>query len=103
MVKKYFNYRANEHKRTRSVCRMQPIMHFVKALLFDWRKKRAIKKAQNDAELHRKKFLVLVFNGKPVVISMQGIKKMIRQHRFSKDFTAETACKCAIYIAYPKR
>lgn len=79
------------------------VKKYFKALLFDWRKKRAIKKAQNDAELHRKKFLVLVFNGKPVVISMQGIKKMIRQHRFSKDFTAETTCKCAIYIAIPKR
>lgn len=79
------------------------VKKYFKALLFDWRKKLAIKKAQNDAELHRKKFLVLVFNGKPVVVSMQGIKKMIRQHRFSKDFTAETACKCAIYIAYPKR
>lgn len=79
------------------------VKKYFKALLFDWRKKRAIKKAQNDAELHRKKFLVLVFNGKPVVVSMQGIKKMIRQHRFSKDFTSETACKCAIYIAYPKR
>lgn len=79
------------------------VKKYFKALLFDWRKKRAIKKAQNDAELHRKKFLVLVFNGKPVVVSMQGIKKMIRQHSFSKDFTAETACKLAIYIAYPKR
>lgn len=79
------------------------VKKYFKALLFDWRKKRAIKKAQNDAELHRKKFLVLVFNGKPVVVSMQGIKKMIRQHRFSKDFTAKTACKCAIYIACPKR
>ena len=79
------------------------VKKYFKALLFDWRKKRAIKKAQNDAKLHRKKFLVLVFNGKPVVVSMQDIKKMIRQHRFSKDFTAETACKCAIYIAYPKR
>lgn len=79
------------------------VKKYFKALLFDWRKKRAIKKAQNDAQLHRKKFLVLVFNGKPVVVSMQGIKRMIRQHHFSKDFTAETACKCAIYIAYPKR
>lgn len=79
------------------------VKKYFKALIFDWHKKRAIKKAQNDAELHRKKFLVLVFNGKPVVVSMQGIKQLIRQHRFSKGFTPETASKCAIYIAYPKR
>ena len=79
------------------------VIKYFKALLFDWRKKRAIKKAQNDAKLYGKKFLVLVFKGKPVVVSMQGIKQMIRQHRFSKNFTPETACKCAIYIAYPKQ
>lgn len=79
------------------------VKKYFQALLFDWRKKRAIKKAQDDAKLYGKKFLVLVFNGKPVVVSMQGIKQMIRRHRFSKDFTPEKACKCAIYIAYPKR
>lgn len=79
------------------------VKKYFKALLFDWRKKRAIKKARNDAELYGKKFLVLIFRGKPVVVSMQGIKKMIRQHRFSKEFTAETAHKRAIYIVYPKR
>lgn len=79
------------------------VIKYFKALLFDWRKKRAIKKAQNDAQLYGKKFLVLTFKGKPVVVSMQGIKQMIRQHRFSKNFTPETACKCAIYVAYPKR
>lgn len=73
------------------------------ALLFDWRKRRAIKKAQSEANLHGKKFLVLVFNGKPIVVSMQGIKEMIKRKRFSKSFTPETATKCAIYIAYPKR
>lgn len=71
------------------------------AYLFEWRRKRAIKKAQREANLQRRKYLVLVENGKPVVVSMQGIKKMIRQHRFTKGFTADTACKIAIYIAYP--
>ena len=79
------------------------VIKYFKALLFDWRKKRAIKKAKKDANLYGKKFLVLVFKGKPVVVSMQGIKQMIRAKRFSKEFTPETACKCAIYIAYPKK
>ncbi len=71
------------------------------AYLFERRRHRAIKKAQREADLQRRKYLVLVENGKPVVVSMQGIKKMIRQHRFTKGFTADTACKIAIYIAYP--
>lgn len=79
------------------------VKKYFKALLFDWRKKRAIKKAQDDAKLYGKKFLVLVFNGKPDVVSMQGLKKLIRQRFFTKDFTVETACKYAVYIAYPPK
>lgn len=58
-------------------------------------------KAASDAALYGKKFLVVVFGGKPVVVSMQGIKKLIRQHRFAKGFTAEKAEKCALYVAIP--
>lgn len=78
------------------------VKKYFKALVFDWWLKRAKRKAQKDANLYGKKFLVLVFGGKPVVVSMQGIKTLIRKHRFSKDFTAEKAVKCALFIAYPK-
>ena len=46
--------------------------------------------------------MVLVMDGKPVVVSMQGIKNLIRCHRFAKGFTAETARKIAIYEANPQ-
>ena len=72
------------------------------ALLFDFRKKRAIRKAQAEADLYGRKFLVLVFNKKPVVVSKQGIKALIRRHRFSKGFTPEKAEQLAIYVANPK-
>lgn len=78
------------------------VRKYFKALVFDWRLKRAKKKAQHDTTLYGKKFLVLVFGGKPVVVSTQGIKTLIRQHRFAKSFTAEKAVKCALFIAYPK-
>ena len=77
------------------------VRKYFQALVFDRRLKRAKKKAQHDATLYGKKFLVLMFGGKPVVVSMQGIKKLIRQHRFAKGFTAEKAEKCALYIAIP--
>lgn len=67
------------------------VRKYFKALVFEWRLKRAKKKAASDAALYGKKFLVVVFGGKPVVVSMQGIKKLIRQHRFAKGFTAEKA------------
>ena len=40
--------------------------------------------------------------GKPVVVSMQGVKKLIRQHRFAKGFTAEKAREIAIFEANPQ-
>ena len=36
------------------------ILDYLRALLFDWRKKRAIGEARRSADLYRKKFLVLV-------------------------------------------
>lgn len=78
------------------------VIKYLKALVFDWRKKRAIEKAQKSANLYRKKFIVIVFNDKPVVVSMQGLKKMIRTHRFSKGLTTEKINKIAIYTAMPQ-
>lgn len=77
------------------------IIDYIRACVFDWRKKKAIKQAKKSAELYRKKYLVLVHNGRPVCVSMQGIKQLIRQHRFAPDFTAEKARQIAIYEAIP--
>lgn len=64
------------------------ILDYLRALLFDWRKKRAISEARRSADLYRKKFLVLVYQGRPVCVSMQGVKQLIRQKRFP-GLTAE--------------
>ena len=76
------------------------IIDYLRALLFDWRKNRAISEAQRSADLYRKKFLVLVYQGKPVCVSIQGIKQLIRQKRFP-GLTAEKARRIAIYEANP--
>lgn len=76
---------------------------FFKALLFDWRVKRAIRRADRKARIYGMKFLVLVFKGKPEVVSKQGIKQLIKKGRFSKEFTPQKAEEIAIHIAHPKR
>lgn len=81
---------------------MKKLKHFFRAVVFDFRARRAIRKAQRDANLHRRKFLVLVWGGRPCVISMQGVKKLIRQHRFGKGFTAEKARSIALFEAAPQ-
>lgn len=79
------------------------IIDYIKASIFEWRKRKAIAKAKHDALTYRKKFLVLVWKKRPVVVSMQGLKKMIHQHRFSREFSAEKAEQMAVYIAYPPK
>ena len=99
--------RANERKacsQSFAECRRfwaAPIFDYFRALLFDWRKKRAISEARRSADLYRKKFLVLVYHGRPVCVSMQGVKQLIRQKRFP-GLTAEKARQIAIYEATPK-
>lgn len=76
------------------------IIEYFRALLFDWRKNRAIREARHSADLYRKKFLVLVLHGRPVCVSMQGVKKLIRQKRLP-GLTAEKAREIAIFEATP--
>lgn len=68
--------------------------------LFEWRKERAIKKAEQLCEEQRRKFLVLVFRGKPIVLSMQQIKKMIRTKKLRG--TPEMYRERALCTVYPK-
>lgn len=77
------------------------IAEYFRALLFDWRKKRAIRQARHSADLYRKKFLVLVHQGRPVCVSMQGVKKLIRQKRLP-GLSAEKAREIAIFEASPR-
>lgn len=77
------------------------ISEFFRALLFDRRKNRAIRQARRSADLYRKKFLVLVWQRRPVCVSMQGVKKLIRQKKFP-GLTAEKAREIAIFEAVPR-
>lgn len=79
------------------------IFDYINASIFEWRKRRAIAKAKHNALTYRKKFLVLVWKKRPVVVSMQGLKRMIAMQRFSRDFTAAKAENMAIFVAFPPK
>lgn len=79
------------------------IFKFIKASIFEYRKNKAVANAKRNAISYRKKFLVLVWKNRPVVVSMQGLKRMIAQHRFARNFSAQKAEQLAIYIAYPPK
>ncbi len=78
------------------------VKQLIKVWLFDFRRKRAVKKAQRMADEQRRKYLVLVYKAKPIVVSMQDIRRMIRTHKLGKGFTVEKAREIALYSAMPR-
>ena len=80
---------------------MQRLSEFFRALLFDWRKKRPIRQARRTAHQYRKKIIVLVWQARRVCVSMQGVKKLIRQKKFP-GLTAEKAREIALFEASPR-
>lgn len=79
------------------------IFDFFQSLIFNIRVKRAIKQARESASLHNRKYLVMVNNGRPVCVSMQGVRRLIAQKRFTSGFTAEKARQIAIFEAMPPK
>lgn len=59
--------------------------------------KRAIKRADRNAVVTGKKWLVLMYGGKPLVVSKQHLKDKIKAGAFRKGFTPEKAESLAIY------
>ena len=78
------------------------VIIFFKNWLFNVRKKQAIKRAQQLANAQRKKFLVLNFNGKPTVISMKDIHKLIRTKQVKRRYDADYFREMALFTAMPK-
>lgn len=68
-----------------------------KSMVLYRRCKRAIRRADRQAVVTGRKQLVLLHGGKPVVVSKQQLKKLIRQGAFIRGFTLEKAERLAIY------
>lgn len=76
------------------------VIDYFRARLFDWRKRRAIRQAKRDAATLGKKFLVVVWDKRPVCVSMQAVKSLIRQRRLV-GVTPEKIQQQAIFVAFP--
>lgn len=73
------------------------MVKFFNRLMLYTRCKLAIKRADKQAVITGRKQLVLMYDGKPLVVSKQHLKKLIRQGAFAKRFTPEKAEALAIY------
>ncbi|MEG1998983.1 MAG: hypothetical protein RR015_03105 [Bacteroidales bacterium] len=68
-----------------------------KSLLLYWRCKYAITRADRQAITTGRKQLVIMYDGKPIVVSKQHLKRAIKSGAFRKGFTIENAEKMAIH------
>lgn len=73
------------------------IVKAFKSYVLYLRCKRAIKRADRNAVVTGKKWLVLMYGGKPIVVSKQHLKSKIKEGAFCKGFTPEKAEALAIY------
>ncbi len=73
------------------------VVELCKSFILYKRCRRAIKEADRRLVQTGKKQLVLMYDGKPMVISKQQVKAKIRQGFFHKGFTPEKAESLAIY------
>lgn len=73
------------------------VIQLIKDLIFNFRIKRAILRADRNKAETGKKQLVMLYNGKPIVVSKQHLKKCIAAGSYQKGFTVAIAEKMALY------
>lgn len=69
-----------------------------KQLIFEWKYKRAVKKANELADMFKIKYYVLLVNGAIKVVPKQKIKELIKQGKFRKDVTIRHIEKSALHV-----
>ena len=70
----------------------------LKELLFKYRLKKAIKEADRESRLFKRKYLVIVFAGKPKAYRKSALKELInRRAMFKKGVTVQQLEKMAYY------
>ena len=63
-----------------------------------WRYKRAVKKALKVQSLTGRKQFVIMYNGKPVVVSKRNIRSLVSTHYFRKGLTVQDIEKRALFV-----
>lgn len=79
------------------------MIELLKKMVFAWRFKRAVKKANELSRLFGMKYFVISLNGGLKVIPKQTIRELVARHRFRKGVTVAEIEKRALYIADGRR
>ena len=74
------------------------MIRLIKRLIFAWKYKRAIKKADRLAKLTGLRYLVIYLNGGLKVVPKKAIKELVAKHRFRKRVTVADIERRALFI-----
>ncbi len=74
------------------------MVKFFKALVFDFRLRHCRREADRRRALSGQKHLVITLNRRPMVVSKQHIKSLVREGMYRKGVTAADIEKAAIYV-----
>ena len=72
-------------------------MNTIQKIIFNWRYKRAVRKADKLHKSTKRKYLVVVLNGKPVVLSKRKVRTLIATRHFRRGTTVRDIEDRAIY------
>lgn len=75
------------------------MVQLIKRIIFAWRYKRAVKKANKLSRLFGMKYFVISLNGGLKVVPKQTVRELVARHRFRKGVTVANIEKRALYIA----
>lgn len=74
------------------------MVKFFKALVFDFRLRHCRREADRRRALSGQKQLVITLNRRPIVVSKQHIRQLVREGMYKKGVTAADIEKAAIYV-----
>ena len=74
------------------------MIQFIKRVIFAWKYKRAVKKANELAGLTGLRYYVVILNGSLKVAPRKAFKELIARRRFRKGTTIQDIGKSALFI-----
>lgn len=74
------------------------MIRLIKDIIFAWRYKRAVKKADKLSRLFGMKYFVIFLNGGLKVVPKQTVRELVRKRRFRKGVTVADIEKRALYV-----
>lgn len=74
------------------------MIKLIKDIIFAWKFKRAVKKADKLSRLFGMKYLVIFLNGGLKIVPKQTVRELVRTHRFRKGVTVADIEKRSLYV-----